>query len=83
MSEPTGHVRAGSYVTRSIRQPIRGHVFARDGFACRRCGATEDLTIDHVIPRVAGGTNHFLNVQTLCDACNRTKGNAIPEGRAA
>lgn len=35
---------------------------------CAHCGATSDLTVDHIIPRsLAGG------VQTLCRRCNGRK----------
>ena len=30
--------------------------------------------VDHVVPRVKGGTDHFDNLQLLCPACNRAKG---------
>lgn len=42
---------------------------------CLRCGATEKLTRDHVIPRAKGGaTLGPTNLQTLCDGCNVWKG---------
>ncbi|OGX86783.1 hypothetical protein BEN47_12420 [Hymenobacter lapidarius] len=40
---------------------------------CVRCGATEALTLDHIIPRVYGGTNERNNFQILCLSCNRLK----------
>jgi 5-methylcytosine-specific restriction endonuclease McrA len=33
------------------------------------------LTIDHIIPRVAGGTNRYANLVTCCFDCNNRKGN--------
>ena len=33
-----------------------------------------NLTIDHIVPRSRGGTNHPDNLQLLCQACNSTKG---------
>ena len=50
-------------------------VYRRDNFKCVFCGATEDLTIDHKIPRSKGGTNAFDNLQTACVKCNTEKGN--------
>jgi 5-methylcytosine-specific restriction endonuclease McrA len=41
--------------------------------ACRRCGATENLELDHIIPRFAGGPPTKENAQTLCITCNRKK----------
>ena len=40
---------------------------------CAKCGSTKDLTIDHIIPRVRGGTNELANLQTLCAPCNQQK----------
>ena len=39
----------------------------------------EDLTIDHIIARVLGGTNAFGNLQVLCSSCNKSK--ALGESR--
>lgn len=38
--------------------------------ACVWCEATENLVLDHIIPVMAGGTNHRANAQTLCQPCN-------------
>lgn len=46
----------------------------RDGKYCQRCGTTEQLSIDHVVPLVRGGTNDFDNLQLLCNKCNSAKG---------
>jgi 5-methylcytosine-specific restriction endonuclease McrA len=40
---------------------------------CERCGATEDLQLDHIVPRFAGGKPVQENAQTLCRKCNRDK----------
>ena len=34
-----------------------------------------NLTVDHIIPRTKGGTDHPENLQLLCGACNSMKGN--------
>lgn len=41
---------------------------------CRYCHATEDLTIDHKIPIIQGGTHEVSNLQCLCRNCNTLKG---------
>ena len=33
-----------------------------------------NLTVDHMVPRSKGGTDHLDNLQLLCGACNSTKG---------
>lgn len=33
-----------------------------------------NMTVDHIIPQAAGGTDHEDNLQLLCGACNSTKG---------
>ena len=32
------------------------------------------MTVDHVVPRAGGGTDHLDNLQLLCGACNSLKG---------
>lgn len=43
------------------------------GSACLACGATESLTVDHVVPLSVGGNNTIVNLQPLCRTCNRAK----------
>ncbi len=38
------------------------------------CGAADDLTVDHIVPRWAGGTKDLSNLQVLCRPCNSAKG---------
>lgn len=40
---------------------------------CKHCGVTEDLQLDHIVPRFAGGSNTKCNAQTLCRKCNLQK----------
>lgn len=44
------------------------------GKICLRCGASDDITIDHIIPLAAGGANGPTNLQPLCRKCNASKG---------
>jgi hypothetical protein len=66
--------RGGVVNRRTIPVVVKARVYARDGFACRKCGATEDLSIDHVQPWSLGGSDEIENLQILCRPCNSGKG---------
>lgn len=57
-----------------IPAELRQRILARDGHACRYCGAGAPFEIDHVIPVAHGGTTTFGNLVTACIPCNRRKG---------
>jgi len=40
---------------------------------CKYCRNKENLTIDHKIPRIKGGSNDISNLQCLCKKCNGLK----------
>lgn len=50
---------------------------------CLRCGAAEDLTVDHIVPLSKGGSNHLSNLQLLCRPCNAHKGTNTWDYRGA
>ena len=55
----------------------RRRILRRDGNRCVYCGLVcppEELTLDHVEPRVKGGDASEGNLVTCCRACNRAKG---------
>ncbi len=52
----------------------RFNVFLRDRFECQYCGADDDLTFDHLVPRSRGGLTTWDNVVTACSTCNLRKG---------
>ncbi len=56
----------------------RFNLFLRDDFSCQYCGATQELTFDHVIPRSRGGRTTWDNVVAACSACNLKKANRLP-----
>lgn len=65
--------------TRKVRRPtipahVRRAVYARDSGACVRCGATDDLALDHIHPFSKGGPDTVANLQVLCRSCNSKKG---------
>lgn len=69
------HILAGREHRRTLPAALRAVVFTRDGFSCRRCGSSEQLSVDHIIPVSRAGTDDLDNLQTLCQPCNNKKGN--------
>jgi len=60
----------------------RANIYARDRYTCQYCGnkcRAEDLTFDHVVPIVMGGTKTWGNIVTCCVDCNHQKGGKTPE----
>lgn len=55
----------------------RQRVFDRDDRRCRQCGASQRLTIDHIVPRSRGGSDRSDNLQTLCEPCNQAKADTV------
>ena len=56
----------------------RRNLYIRDDYQCQYCGnqfSNNDLTIDHVIPKSAGGRLNWENSVTACGPCNVKKGN--------
>lgn len=50
-----------------------------DGKRCLFCGASDNLTIDHLIPVSKGGINEITNYIILCGSCNHLKDNLTLE----
>lgn len=58
----------------------RANLYLRDLYTCQYCDEVfdyKDLTIDHVVPRMAGGKTNFENTVTCCKACNSAKGHQL------
>lgn len=49
---------------------LRKQVFKRDDYKCVKCGFPKNLTVDHITPRHAGGTDELSNLRTLCVLCH-------------
>lgn len=53
----------------------------KDGNKCIYCENkfkdVEDATIDHILPKIKGGTNNINNLGLACSECNREKGNLL------
>jgi 5-methylcytosine-specific restriction endonuclease McrA len=70
----------------TVRRPMpqlrlsRHSILARDNYTCQYCGARgRDLTIDHVVPRWAGGPDAWDNLVACCRKCNLKKGDKTPQ----
>lgn len=64
-SDPSAHVDA--YAELILLQP------------CAYCGATDNMSIDHVVPLSRGGTHDVDNLLPACRSCNSSKGNRLLE----
>jgi 5-methylcytosine-specific restriction endonuclease McrA len=63
----------------------RRNIFKRDRYTCQYCGAqpgSEELTIDHVLPRSRGGPSSWENCVLACLKCNKRKADRTPDGRS-
>ena len=59
----------------------RHNIFARDKHRCSYCGRkkpTDELDLDHVLPRSRGGPHEWGNVVTSCRPCNLKKADKLP-----
>jgi 5-methylcytosine-specific restriction endonuclease McrA len=56
----------------------RFNLFLRDHFHCQYCGAKDELTFDHLVPRAHGGLTQWDNVVAACAPCNLRKGGKMP-----
>ena len=60
----------------------RRNIFARDKNRCQYCGKkqpTSELSLDHVVPRSAGGKATWTNIVCSCTNCNVKKGGRTPQ----
>lgn len=63
-------------MARWIRPQKRLAIYLRDDFQCAYCGQdlhhadAKDVTLDHLIPRINGGSNDETNLVTCCQSCN-------------
>jgi hypothetical protein len=60
----------------ALSKRTRFEVFKRDKFTCQYCGRRPPevvLEVDHIHPRVEGGTDDIHNLTTACLPCNRGK----------
>jgi 5-methylcytosine-specific restriction endonuclease McrA len=60
----------------------RRTIYRRDGNKCQYCGrkpGTDELSIDHIVPRSRGGITSWTNCVLACVECNRYKADLSPK----
>jgi hypothetical protein len=63
---------------RVIPTHVKIEVWKRDGGKCAKCGATDELHFDHIVPYSLGGSSLIAeNVQLLCVRHNLAKSDRI------
>jgi 5-methylcytosine-specific restriction endonuclease McrA len=59
----------------------RRNIYARDSSLCQYCGKkfpSQELSLDHVVPRSLGGKTTWDNLVCACVYCNAKKGGRTP-----
>ncbi|HKA97833.1 MAG TPA: HNH endonuclease [Streptosporangiaceae bacterium] len=65
---------------------FRRRVWERDGGRCGLCGepvAYDEMHLDHVVPRIRGGTDSLANLRVTHGRCNNVRGNGDPRSPRA
>lgn len=64
--------------TRLIPSTVKLEVWKRDGGRCVKCGKSDNLHFDHILPYVKGGSSLLAsNIQVLCARHNLQKHDRI------
>lgn len=59
----------------------RAVLLNRQGGKCKYCGqglSKKTATLDHIVPKCAGGTLAYHNLAVACRTCNEKKANKPP-----
>jgi hypothetical protein len=69
------------------REPLdrltRRSVLIRDGYRCVWCYTSYArdqgvvFEVDHIVPWISGGSDHPVNLRTLCQECNQRRSNRV------
>ena len=66
-----------------IQTLSRKNILVRDGYLCQYCGdkfLSNELELEHVIPRAQGGLSTWENLVAACRDCNARKADRTPDG---
>lgn len=66
---------------RCLAATVRVNFHGVEVWNCYLCGAElelRDVTVDHYIPRAAGGTHRASNLRPCCFPCNNRKADLVP-----
>ena len=81
MSDGSNEMKAGTMNGGGWCKPYkRLAIYIRDGFTCCYCGRDlrnadpREVTLDHLLPRSANGSNECTNLVTACLHCNSSRG---------
>ena len=76
----------GATAYRTYRtQSNMDYLYGKQRGICNGCNnhyRAKDLDFDHIIPRIADGSDELENLQLLCGHCNSTKGNGTMQDLA-
>lgn len=82
--EVSSVIRLRTYRHVPIRMQVssRKNIYLRDGHRCMYCGVafkSDELTLDHIVPRSRGGRNSWDNLVACCKKDNHRKADRTPE----
>jgi len=66
--------RRARLVNATVEDFDEKEVWERAGYACVYCGATDNLSIDHIKPLSKDGAHGLDNLCVACRSCNSSKG---------
>lgn len=66
-------LRSGEITMSSITRELKAQIRATDN-ECVYCKSRDELSWDHIIPRVKGGLDTAENLVRCCKSCNSSKG---------
>jgi len=77
-------IRLIHYVHIPFRKKLasKNNILIRDRFSCQYCGKplkSQEVTLDHIVPKSRGGESNWENLAACCPSCNVQKGSRLPE----